>query len=195
MAERAERLREELSAIKRWMTREEHTALIGGVSMLLDEALDDLTRLSAAQQASVAAIITLLEEALLLDYLPRQYRARYNVRFVRRFLACLMTVAYKFAQRPWRPLSCVAEKMAANAFISAGRVVLDLEGATDVEHAYDRLEGAIFEDMDFAFLCDAQYEGIEETALAEEAGIVNLAFNEWFEPFRPEVVVHPFALE
>ena len=42
--------------------------------------------------------------------------------------------------------------------------------------------------MAFAFLFDAQYEGSEETTLAKEAGIVNLAFKEWFKPFRPEIV-------
>jgi len=62
------------------MTKREHTALIAGVSVLLDEALDDLARLTAAQEASLAAVVPLSEEARLLDYLPRQYRARYNVR-------------------------------------------------------------------------------------------------------------------
>jgi len=28
-----------------------------------------------------------------------------------------------------------------------------------------------------------------------QAGIVNRAFKEWFNPFRAEVVEHPFALE
>jgi hypothetical protein len=46
--------------------------------------------------------------------------------------------------------------------------------------------------MAFAFLFDAQfdpeYEGSEETTLAKEAGIVNRAFNEWFERFRREIV-------
>ena len=180
--------RAELGAIKRWMTKREHEALIAGVSALL-EALDDLERLAVHDDPC------LTEEAMLLDYLPRQYRARYNVRFVRRFLACLMAVAYKFAQAPWTPLSCVAEELAANAFITAARLQLDLAGAANIERAYERLEGAIFEDMDFAFLFDAQFEGIEETAFAAEAGIVNLAFGEWFDAFRAEIVVHPFALE
>lgn len=194
MAERAARPREELSAIKRWMTKDDHTALIGGVGALLDAALDDLARLTVAQEDSASAIILLSDVTLLRDYLPRQYRARYTVRFVRRFLACLVTVAYKIAQRPWRPLACVAEELAANAFIHAGRLVLDLEGAQDAAQACERLESAIFQDTDFAVLFGAQYEGNEETALAAEVGIVNLAFNEWFDPFRSEVVVHPFAL-
>jgi hypothetical protein len=171
------------------MTEREQEALVAGVSVALDEALDDLERLAVEDEPCLS------EDAMLLDYLPRQYRARYNLRFVRRFLACLMAVAYKFAQPPWTPLSCVAEELAAHTFITAARLQLDLAGAANVELAYERLEGAIFEDMDFAFLFDAQYEGIEETALATEAGIVNLAFREWFDPFRPEVVVHPFALE
>jgi hypothetical protein len=184
-----DRPREELRSIKRWMTKGEHEALIAGISLMLDETLNDLERMAVRREDYLS------EEAILLDYLPRQYQARYNVRFVRRFLACLMAVAYKFAQPPFKPLSCVAEELAANAFITAGRMQLELAGELDVADAYDRLEDAIFEDTDFAFLFNAQYEGIEETTLAAEVGIVNLAFNEWFDPFRAVVAVHPFALE
>jgi len=106
-----------------------------------------------------------------------------------------MTVAYKFAQAPWQPLAYVAEELAACAFIEDARTQLDIEGHPDSDDAFAELEDNIFEDMNFELLFEGENEGIEETAVAQDMGMAQLAFPDWFKPFRDDAVVHPFAAE
>jgi len=180
-----------LRGVAQWMTPQEHGALRTAVVVLLDHALQDVASLYAGPPGEVSY---LSERAWLMAHLPRQYRARYDRLFVQRFLACLMTVAYKFAQAPWQSLSCVGEELAACAFIEDARTQLDIEGHPDSDDAFAELEDTIFEDMDFEFLFEGEYEGIEETEVAQVMGIGNLAFADWFKPFRDEVTVHPFTV-
>jgi hypothetical protein len=184
----AERAREALSAIKQWMTKREQEALVTGVSVTLDEALNDLDPMAVEDAPHLS------EEARVVDFLPRQYRARSDGRFVCRFLAFLMTLVQKFAESPW---TCcrVRRKNWRRTRSSPPRADLDLAGVANSEQAFERLESAIFEDTDVVFHFDAQFEGIEGTEFAAQAGVVNLAFAEWFAPFLHEVVAHPFALQ
>ena len=179
-----------LRAIEGRLTSQEHEALCTAVVVVLDHALQDAASLSAVPPGAVAF---LSEDAWLMEHLPPQYRARYDRLFVQRFLACLMTVAYKFAKAPWQPLACVGEELAACAFIEDARTQLDMEGHPDSDDAFAELEDSIFEDMDFELLFEGEYEGVEETAVAQDMGMAHLAFTDWFKPFRDDAVVHPFA--
>jgi len=181
-----------LRAIEGWLTPQEHDALRTAVVLLLDHALQDAASLSDVPPGEA---LFLSEDAWLMEHLPRQYRARYDRLFVQRFLACLMTVAYKFAQAPWQPLAYVAEELAACAFIEDARTQLDIEGHPESDDAFAELEDNIFEDMDFELLFEGENEGIEETAVAQDMGMAHLAFTDWFKPFRDDTVVHPFAAE
>ena len=179
-----------LRAVEAWMTSQEHDALRRSVVVLLDHAMQDAASLDASVSGDV---LYLSEHAWLMMHLPRQYRARYNRLFVQRFIACLMTVACKFAQAPWQSLSCVGEELATFAFIEDARTQLELDGHPDPDDAFSDLEDILFEDMDFEFLFEAEFEGIEDTVAAQELGLANLAFADWFKPFRDDVAVHPFA--
>ena len=62
------------------------------------------------------------------------------------------------------------------------------------------LPGSDFEDLDFEFLYDDAYDGIEKADVTAEMGIVYLAFGDWFKRFGSPANsnytdVHPFARE
>ncbi len=63
---------------------------------------------------------------------------------------------------------------------------------------YSSLHDTLFEDVDFEFLYDETYDGIERTELGETMGITHLPFAEWFERFGPPgsstyTEAHPYA--
>jgi hypothetical protein len=63
---------------------------------------------------------------------------------------------------------------------------------------YSSFRDTLFEDLDFEFLYDETYDGIERTELGETMGITHLPFAEWFERFGPPAnttypEVHPYA--
>ena len=80
-------------------------------------------------------------------------------------------------------LDRVAEELAAFAIINATkRYAYRAKG-----NVWSRFEGLFFEDMDFLFLFDNRFDGIEETALAEQMGFENLGIADWFTPFRDKL--------
>jgi hypothetical protein len=127
--------------------------------------------------------------------LPPRYRLKYTAGFARKFFTCLVTVVWKLGQREPMRLSCVAEELAAH-------VLLQEAEAFAQEHDqivdYSSFRDTLFEDLDFEFLYDEAYDGIEGTELGETMGITHLPFAEWFERFgRPASAtyteVHPYV--
>jgi hypothetical protein len=127
--------------------------------------------------------------------LPPRYRLKYTAGFARKFLVCLITVVWKLGQREPLRLSCVAEELAAHVLL------LEAEAFAEEHNQivdYSSFRDILFEDLDFEFLYDETYDGIEGTELGETMGIMHLAFAEWFERFGPPVSatyteVHPYA--
>lgn len=127
--------------------------------------------------------------------LPARYRLKYTAGFARKFLVCLVTVVWKLGQREPMRLSCVAEELAAHVLL------LEAEAFAE-EHDqfvdYSSFRDTLFEDLDFEFLYDETYDGIEGTEHGETMGIAHLPFAEWFERFGPPASatytqVHPYA--
>jgi len=50
--------------------------------------------------------------------------------------------------------------------------------------------------LDFGFLFDNAYDGIDESEAAQELGMSSLAFNDWFKPFsdEPSRIAHPYVI-
>jgi hypothetical protein len=93
------------------------------------------------------------------------------------------------------PPLCVAEELAAHVLIREAAALLEGNG---VHPNFDDFREAFFEDLDVEYLYDDAYDGIETSEIAEEMGITNLAFGEWFERFGPPETssyteVHPYA--
>lgn len=86
--------------------------------------------------------------------------------------------------------------MAAWVIVQEAQRILrdELEGASDQDDLETFID-AYFEDLDFEFLYDNAYDGIDETEVAEKLGISSLAFDDWFQPFsdEPERIPHPYV--
>lgn len=149
-------------------------ALYSAAELLSDSIVDDLV---AIRDGSWTA-----NESYLAGMLPPRYVLRYTPQFIRRFHACLHTVIWKLGQRERVPLSCVAEELAAHILIQEAVAVLEAAGE---EADFGAFEDELFEDLDFELLYDDAYDGIEETKVAEVAGIVNLSIADWFTRFGP----------
>lgn len=149
-------------------------ALYAAAELLSDSIVDDLV---AFREGSWDA-----NDSYLAGMLPPRYLPRYTPGFIRRFHYCLLTVIWKLGQRERVPFSCVAEELAAHLLIEAASAALEEAGE---EVNFGAFEDELFEDLDFEFLYDDAYVGIEETAFAEMAGVANLAFADWFTRFGP----------
>jgi hypothetical protein len=127
--------------------------------------------------------------------LPPRYRLKYTAEFARKFFVCLITVIWKLGQQEPICLSCVAEELAAHVLLQEAEAFAE-EQALPVD--YSSFRDMLFEDLDFEFLYDETYDGIERTEQSEVMGITHLPFAEWFERFGPPASsayteVHPYA--
>jgi hypothetical protein len=94
------------------------------------------------------------------------------------------------------PLSSVAEELAAFAIINQAKA--NIEEEADGEAITDSLERFVdtyFEDLDFEFLFDNAYDGIDESETGQQLGISSLALDDWFKPFSedPTRIAHPYV--
>ncbi len=162
-------------------------ALGEAAEVLIDTTIDDL---SASDDPGWTA-----DNWLIGTMLPQRYRLKYTSGFARRFLACLLTAVWKLGQREAIRPSCVAEELAVHLLLEEAEA-LSQEHGIDVD--FDDFRDTFFEDLDFEFLYDDAYDGIETADIAEGMGITNLAFADWFERFGPAegssyTEVHPYA--
>ena len=75
----------------------------------------------------------------------------------------------------------------------------DLEEEEREEEPDDPFETFIaeyFEDLDFQFLFEDAYDGIDEAPESQIMGISSLAFDDWFRPFsdEPSRIAHPYVI-
>ena len=162
-------------------------ALGEAADVLIDTTIDDL---SASDDPGWCA-----DNWLIGTMLPPRYRLKYTGGFARRFFACLITAVWKLGQREAIRPSCVAEELAVHILLEEAEALSQNRGIV-VDFADFR--DAFFEDLDFEFLYDDAYDGIEKADVAEGMGITHLAFPEWFERFGPPersdyTEVHPYA--
>jgi hypothetical protein len=156
-------------------------ALCRAGDVLIDSYCDDLTRLQAGGDFAGTFLASDLPECRLRGY---------DYLFAKKFLACLMTVVWKLQAPEHYELACVAEELALYALIEQARGDLDERGI-DAEFG-DFCDDA-YQDMDFLWLFDPKYDGIEDSPEAAFLGIGNLRFEEWFEPFLNVPYVHPYV--
>jgi hypothetical protein len=172
-----------------YLTRCEREALATGCDLLIDQAFDDLDNILHMGQENIA-------DTTLALYLPPRYLPKYTPHFLKQFLVCIITVAWKLAQPEHHPLSSVAEELAAFALIQHSRVPIELEKGWDAaERAFARFIDGYFEDTDFLFLFNDELDGIDTSPVGQMVGILSLAFEDWFRPFssEPSRIAHPYA--
>jgi len=160
-----------------------HEVLVGGANWLVDLCFDDLTDLDDPDWD--------ITRSSLVEHLPRRYLTSYSPRFVRRFAACVVLVAWKAVQPSPPALACLAEELALRAILDRA---IDIAEERGVEAAFGAVEDALFEDTDFLLLFDPAQDGIEGSDIGRYLGIGSLGIDDWFRPFRgASDAVHPYA--
>ena len=137
------------------------------------------------------------EDTILGGHLPSRYLHRYTPLFYKQFAVCIITVAWKLAQPKHISLSSVAEELAAWAIINQAKVLTEeREDGEAIEKVLEKFIDVYFEDLDFGFLFDNAYDGIDESEATQELGMSSLAFNDWFKPFsdEPSLIAHPYVI-
>jgi hypothetical protein len=170
------------------LTPGEQKALQASCDILIDSVFDEFEGVDGPKEIAMTTVG---------GYLPRRYLSKYGPLFFKQFAVCLITVAWKLAQPQQMPLSSLAEELAARTIIEHAKVVMELDGVEeDREEAFETFEDVYFEDTDFEFLFDDEYDGIDETQLAQTMGLPSLAFDDWFKPFsdEPSRTAHPYVL-
>jgi hypothetical protein len=166
----------------------EQQALSDACEVLIDHVFEDIMHVEKPEDVA---------DTWMSIYLPERYLYRYTPRFLRKFAVCLITVAWKLAQPQHMPLSSLAEELAAWTIVQEAKRHLEDETDEKVEDAFDSFIDIYFEDLDLEYLYDDAFDGIDETALAQQLGISSLAFKDWFTPFsdEPARTPHPFVVE
>lgn len=169
------------------LTSSEQQALQASCDILIDSIFSEIGNVTDTEN---------IAETTLGTYLPSRYIQRYTPGFLQQFAVCVITVAWKLAQPQHIPLASLAEELAAHAIIEHAKVVMEIDEDIEfVEDAFETFEDLYFEDLDFEFLYDDAYDGIDETEIAQDIGIFSLALKDWFKPFsdEPSRMPHPYA--
>jgi hypothetical protein len=162
------------------LPEQQWAALATANAELVDWVLDDLVSLAQG---------TPFPDLVIADYLPRVFLHRYNDDFLRDFLVCLVSVGLKLMLPGFHPLGCTGEELAAAATRDHAVELLEAEGELADFAAWD--DGA-FEDLDHELLFDPALDGLPQTEVARALGMANLEYDDWFVPFDPPRVVHPY---
>ena len=154
------------------LSPEQEDALRSAAVVLLDRFFADIDHLEAGGDFADADMV---------EYLPPRFLPKYDHLFAKEFLLCVATVAWKLAQPGQSTLACVGEELALHALVTEAEGILGARGAL-VDLA-DLLELAT-EDADYELLFDMAWDGIEDSDTGRDMRVANLAFDDWFRPFR-----------
>lgn len=163
------------------LSAEQRDALRSAAVVLLDRFFADIGHLEAGGDFADTDMV---------KYLPARFLPKYDHLFAKEFLVCVATVAWKLAPPGHSMLASVGEELALHALVTEAEEILEARGA-GVDLA-DLLELAT-EDADYELLFSMAWDGIEDSDTAREEGMANLAFDDWFKPFREEYPVHPYV--
>jgi hypothetical protein len=155
--------------------------------LLIDQCLDALQIIKEPEDIAYTILSVIL---------PERYTYKYTPLFFRQFAVCVITVVWKLGQPVHRRLSSVAEELAAWAIVNQAKsLVENEEGGEEIEDTLDDFRKIYFEDLDFLFLFEDEYDGIDETSVAPLLGMFSLTFDDWLKPFsdEPEWIAHPYV--
>jgi len=162
------------------LSTEQEEALRRATVVLLDRFFADIGHLEAGGDFADTDMV---------EYLPPRFASKYDHLFAKEFLICMATVAAKLVSPRHSMLACVGEELALHALVTEADGILEARGS-EVDLA-DLLELAT-EDADYELLFSMAWDGIEDSDTAREEGMANLAFDDWFRPFRQTDPVHPY---
>jgi hypothetical protein len=153
-----------------------YQVLLKASSRLIDRHLDALGRDEGAAGLAGAD-------------LPPAFLPRYTADFLRRYLVCMVTVAWKLRAPGRHQLSCIAEELALRAMIELAYSLPEEDGQVP-ERDYGWFMVEAFDDREFEQLFDQPAADVET---AETHLPAHLRFEQWFAPFRQHEPVHPYV--
>jgi hypothetical protein len=163
------------------LSPEQEDALRSAAVVLLDRFFADIGHLEAGGGFSDTDMV---------QYLPPRFLPKYDHLFAKEFLVCVATVAWKLVQPGHSMLASVGEELALHALVAEAEEILEARDAgVDLS---DFLELAT-EDADYELLFDMAWDGIEDSDTGRDMRVANLAFDDWFKPFREGYPVHPYV--
>jgi hypothetical protein len=183
-------------AYKQWLAPSKREALAAGIEILIDELFEDFTHTGRDELEDMAG-------TTLAWHLPLHYLPKYTPPFLKQFSVCIMTVAWKLAQPKPRVLSSIAEELATWAILTAAKQHIELlqeeededNSEQTAEDLFEDFVEVLFEDIDFLFLFDDAYDGIETSTVGQMLAMTSLSFADWFRPFNddPSYMAHPYV--
>ncbi|GBE21017.1 hypothetical protein BMS3Bbin01_00358 [bacterium BMS3Bbin01] len=163
------------------LSSEQEEALRRATVVLLDRFFADICHLEAGGDFGDTDMV---------EYLPARFASKYDHLFAKEFLICVATVAGKLVSPLHSMLACVGEELALHALVTEAEGILEARDA-GVDLA-DFLELAT-EDADYELLFSMAWDGIEDSHTGRDMRVANLAFDDWFRPFRETDPVHPYV--
>jgi hypothetical protein len=157
----------------------------------LHEAADSLAESFFQDVQDLGFTDHTFEETEMVSYLPRKYLPRYDDAFAKAFLTCLLVVAWKIVAPGKHRLASVGEELALYAIERHAHALYEEKHGEEPD--FSSFDDVAYEDVDFQFLFQPAFDGIEEGVTAEVGRIVNLTFDDWFKSFRDDNPAHPFA--
>jgi hypothetical protein len=166
--------------------RRRRGALMFAANVVFDRILDDLV-ISDEQRKRLG------EERFVDEYLPTQYRQRYDAPFLRKLLATAAKVSQDLATADYSYPGCTAEELVLSMIVQQWQVLLDL---TELGQSWTDLSEYLFEDTDFEYLFEPEMDGVENDPLVHKtSGIEVNPIGDWFVPFNADSRVHPYAID
>jgi hypothetical protein len=169
------------------LTPRAREALEAGCNWIIDHCFENYNDLNNPED---------FEDTILGGHLPSRYLYKYTPLFYKKFAVCVITVAWKLAQPRHMPLSSVAEELAAWAIIKEAQALTEEdEDGEAIKEILEKFIDVYFEDLNFQFLFDNAYDGIDKIEAGEMLDMTSLAFEDWFKPFsdKPYRIAHPYV--
>lgn len=131
---------------------------------------------------------------VLLTCLPAKHARHYTPIFLKRYAACIYTVAWKLAQKEYVPPACAAEQLALRALIQVAKEPFEEKGKLPFD--FGPFEEHAFGDVNYTYLLERAVDAVHGREDLPEYGVVSLPVSEWFKSLdsrKPYGAVHPFA--
>ena len=174
---------------QQWLSSKEREALLAGSAILIDSLFDEYHLVDPWKPETI--FLTRFGK-----HLPRTYFSHYTPYFFKQFGACVITMAWKFAQpQPLLPCS-LAEQLAGWAILEEAREILkhDSKSEDAPTPAFQRFIARVFPDTAFRSLFDPASDGGDATYEPGSKGQTFSSVEVWLTPFPGRTQnAHPYA--
>ena len=157
--------------------------------LLIDQLFQDIHTLYGKESITRGDI----DETWILSGLPPKYAENYNGLFAQRFLAVAADMTMKLTS-DWTSPSCVAQELAVQCLLDQIEITADTYDLDLDPHWRGTPTNRILEDTDSDLLYDRSLDGFQhDEGLNQQLRLGPVALECWFEPFKEESQVSPYA--